>query len=87
MILLDMTIPGASSREIVDEAANINPKIRVILTSAYSQEMIAGAMDELVIGDPSDLRTDVGRTPRRRCPRFSPAAVASLTKSRTQNQT
>jgi PAS domain S-box-containing protein len=39
-ILLDMTIPGASSREVVTEAANIRPDIRVILTSAYSQEMI-----------------------------------------------
>jgi CheY-like chemotaxis protein len=43
-ILLDMTIPGASSREIVAEAANVRPDVKVILTSAYSQEMIAGAM-------------------------------------------
>jgi CheY-like chemotaxis protein len=41
-ILLDMTIPGASSREVVTEAANIRPDIRVVLTSAYSQEMIEG---------------------------------------------
>ena len=44
MILLDLTIPGASSHEVVAEAAEIRPGIRVILTSAYSQEMIAGAM-------------------------------------------
>jgi DNA-binding NarL/FixJ family response regulator len=44
VILLDMTIPGASSREIVAEAANVRPDVKVILTSAYSQEMIAGAM-------------------------------------------
>ena len=44
VILLDMTIPGASSHEVVAEAANAKPNIRVILTSAYSQEMIAGAM-------------------------------------------
>jgi nitrogen-specific signal transduction histidine kinase len=43
MILLDMTIPGASSREVVDEAANIKPDIRVVLTSAYSQEMFSEA--------------------------------------------
>jgi len=43
-ILLDMTIPGASTREVVAEAANIRPDIRVILTSAYSQEMIEGSM-------------------------------------------
>ena len=40
LILLDMTIPGASSAEIVAEAARIRPEIRVILTSAYSQEML-----------------------------------------------
>ena len=44
VILLDMTIPGASSHEIVAEASNIRPDIRVILTSAYSQEMIGGSV-------------------------------------------
>ena len=43
-ILLDMTIPGASCHEIVAEAANATPDIRVILTSAYSQEAIAAVM-------------------------------------------
>jgi PAS domain S-box-containing protein len=46
VILLDMTIPGASSREVVAVAANSSPKATVILTSAYSQEMIAGAMSQ-----------------------------------------
>jgi CheY-like chemotaxis protein len=44
VILLDTTIPGASSHEVVAEAANARPNITVILTSAYSQGMIAGAM-------------------------------------------
>jgi PAS domain S-box-containing protein len=43
-ILLDMTIPGASSREVVEAAASVRPEIKVILTSAYSQEMIEGSM-------------------------------------------
>jgi signal transduction histidine kinase/CheY-like chemotaxis protein len=43
-ILLDMTIPGASSREIVAEAAQRRPDIKVLLTSAYTKEMIAGEM-------------------------------------------
>jgi PAS domain S-box-containing protein len=43
-ILLDMTIPGTPSQEIVTKAANTRPDIRVILTSAYSQETIAGAL-------------------------------------------
>jgi PAS domain S-box-containing protein len=44
VILLDMTTPGASSREVVAEAAKARPDIRVLLTSAYSQEMIADPM-------------------------------------------
>jgi PAS domain S-box-containing protein len=42
-ILLDMTIPGASSQEVVAEAANVQPDIRVVLTSAYSREMFSGS--------------------------------------------
>jgi CheY-like chemotaxis protein len=41
VVLLDLTIPGASHHEVVAEAASANPNIGVILTSAYSQETIA----------------------------------------------
>jgi PAS domain S-box-containing protein len=44
VILLDMTIPGVSIHEVVAEAAKVKPNVRVILTSAYSQEMMAGAI-------------------------------------------
>ncbi len=44
VVLLDMTMPGASSREIIAEAVNAKSNIKVILTSAYSQEMIASSM-------------------------------------------
>jgi nitrogen-specific signal transduction histidine kinase/CheY-like chemotaxis protein len=40
VILLDVTIPGASSAEVVAEAAKAQPAMKVILTSAYSQEML-----------------------------------------------
>jgi PAS domain S-box-containing protein len=43
-ILLDVTIPGASSAEVLAEAAKAQPAIRVILTSAYSQETLAAPM-------------------------------------------
>jgi len=46
VIFLDMTMPRASTSEIVAQAANAKPGIKVILTSAYSQEMIAGAMKQ-----------------------------------------
>jgi PAS domain S-box-containing protein len=44
LILLDMTIPGAPSSEVVAEAGRVRPDIKVVLTSAYSQEMIASSM-------------------------------------------
>jgi CheY-like chemotaxis protein len=44
LILLDMTIPGASSPEVVAEAARVRPDIKVIVTSAYSREMIMDKM-------------------------------------------
>jgi len=40
VILLDMTIPGASSHEVIAEAAQARADATVILTSAYSQEML-----------------------------------------------
>ena len=43
-ILLDMTIPGTPSSEVVAEAAKVMPQRKVILTSAYSKEMIEGFM-------------------------------------------
>jgi CheY-like chemotaxis protein len=41
VILLDMTLPGASSHEVIAQAAQFQPEIKVILTSAYSREMVA----------------------------------------------
>jgi PAS domain S-box-containing protein len=44
VMLLDMTIPGASSHELVSEVVQAHPSIRVILTSAYSQELVTPPM-------------------------------------------
>jgi YesN/AraC family two-component response regulator len=41
---VNITLPGASSREVVAEAAKIRRDIKVIVTSAYSQEMIKDIM-------------------------------------------
>ena len=46
LMLLDMTIPGPPSHEVVAEAAKLRPDIRVILTSAYGQEMIAASIKD-----------------------------------------
>lgn len=48
-ILLDMTIPGHSSQEIVAEASRVSPDVKVILTSAYSEEMMTGQVHGSVI--------------------------------------
>jgi DNA-binding response OmpR family regulator len=40
LLLLDVTLPGLSSREVLEEARRIRPDIPVILTSAFSQNMI-----------------------------------------------
>ncbi len=45
LILLDMTIPGAPSSKVVAEAGKVRPDIKVVLISAYSQEMFAGTMN------------------------------------------
>ena len=49
VILLDLTIPGASHHEVIAEAAKAKPDMALILTSAYSQETIAGEMSPLPI--------------------------------------
>jgi PAS domain S-box-containing protein len=37
-ILLDMTIPGALSQQVLAEAVQVRPNIKIILTSAYGEE-------------------------------------------------
>jgi CheY-like chemotaxis protein len=44
LILLDLTIPGASSEEVLAEAAVAQPKVKVVLTSAYSDEVAKDIM-------------------------------------------
>lgn len=38
LLLLDLTIPGSSSQEVVAEAVRVRPDLKIILTSAYSEE-------------------------------------------------
>ncbi len=41
-MLLDVTLPGASCREVLEEAERLRPDLVTILTSAYSHESIRG---------------------------------------------
>jgi PAS domain S-box-containing protein len=44
-MLLDVTLPGASSREVFEEAKRLRPGMVVILTSAYSREHATASFD------------------------------------------
>ncbi len=48
-ILLDMNIPGLSSREVVAEASRVRADLKVILTSAYSEQMVMATMSSPLI--------------------------------------
>jgi PAS domain S-box-containing protein len=41
MLLLDVTLPGMSSQEVLRKARELRPDLKVILTSAYSEESVA----------------------------------------------
>ena len=41
ILFLDITLPGASSRQVFEEAKRVRPDLKVIATSAYSEEMAA----------------------------------------------
>jgi CheY-like chemotaxis protein len=38
LILLDLTMPGATAREVLDEVHRSRPTVKVVLMSAYSDE-------------------------------------------------
>jgi PAS domain S-box-containing protein len=40
VMLLDVTLPGMSSQEVLRQARQLRPDLRVILTSAYSEESV-----------------------------------------------
>jgi CheY-like chemotaxis protein len=49
-ILLDMTIPGALSQEVLVKAVEVRPNIKIILTSAYSEETARTVLNGPQIG-------------------------------------
>ena len=59
VMLLDVTLPGATSQEVFEEARNLRPNLKVILTSAYSDKTVnasfAGLRIERFIRKPFQL--------------------------------
>ena len=46
-MLLDVTLPGVASTEVLREARRLRPDLRVIVTSAYSQQKVAAMSSDL----------------------------------------
>ena len=40
MMLLDVTLPGLSSREVFEQARHLRPHLKVVITSAYSRDAV-----------------------------------------------
>jgi PAS domain S-box-containing protein len=63
VMLLDITLPGAPSREVFAEARRVRPDVRVIVTSAYgpnvADEAFPGLEVDAFIRKPYQLRTMV----------------------------
>jgi PAS domain S-box-containing protein len=49
VILLDITLPGAPSREVLAEARRLRPEVRVIVTSAYGPQKVEESFPNLVV--------------------------------------
>ncbi|PWT92945.1 MAG: hypothetical protein C5B56_01555 [Proteobacteria bacterium] len=47
VVLLDLTLPGKSSPEVFAELQRVRPDAKVILTSAYGREIVAGPLKAL----------------------------------------
>ena len=44
MVLLDLTLPGMEGKDVFEGVRRIRPDIKVILTTAYSEEMTMSAV-------------------------------------------
>jgi PAS domain S-box-containing protein len=64
VVLLDVTLPGLSGREVLSELRRIQPNVKVIVTSAYSQEQahttLGGQQPWLYIRKPYQLNELTG---------------------------
>jgi len=47
VVLLDMSLPGKSGREVLGELQRIRPDLKVIVTSAYGQDQVQNSLDGL----------------------------------------
>jgi DNA-binding response OmpR family regulator len=48
VLFLDITLPGASAREVLLEARRLRPDMRVVVTSAYTEEMAGASLQSTI---------------------------------------
>jgi len=48
VLFLDLNLPGAPSREIFEEAKRERPEMKLIVTSAYSEDMATASLQSKV---------------------------------------
>ncbi len=79
-MLLDVTLPGVSSREVFEAAERLRPDLAVILTSAYGQDVVdasfAGLTVEHFIRKPFHADDLMSLLEEARVARASPAQIA-----------
>jgi DNA-binding NtrC family response regulator len=46
-MLLDVTVPGMPSQEVLQDAYRIRPDLRIVVTSAYSKETVDARLSGL----------------------------------------
>ena len=46
VVLLDLTLPGMTGREVLEELRRIRPDVKVIITTAYGQDSALKAMGD-----------------------------------------
>jgi CheY-like chemotaxis protein len=48
VLLLDITLPGASGREVLQEVRRLRPEMRVVVTSAYPEEVAVSYLESTI---------------------------------------
>jgi len=67
-LVLDVTLPGASSREVLEEARRLRPEMKVIVASAYAEEVAEASLQSPITRflrkpyKPSELEELIRRT-------------------------
>jgi len=48
ILFLDVTLPGVPGRVVLEEARHLRPQMRVVVTSAYSEDTVAASLQTTI---------------------------------------